>query len=219
MGIAGASGWLEIGQVDKTQFPGLASIPPGGFVDVYTEWTPDFPVPEDELVDGLFGFHTCIRVILDAVAGETVLGNQDGDREQENISTFQASETSGGEPLKTTIRLHNDDLVNPQFFYLSYEDDIPAGWLLDINNGDLSIELAPGEVREIPVTVEPTGAAALGSVFAVDIQAARFKNLVNDHDPFPLRYQFEAERTNQFTWHYDESGPIVWRVRISKVAG
>jgi uncharacterized protein (DUF2249 family) len=43
--------------------------------------------------------------------------------------------------------------------------------------------------------------------------------LINDHDPFPLRYQFEAERTNQFTWHYDESGPIVWRVRIGKVAG
>ena len=43
--------------------------------------------------------------------------------------------------------------------------------------------------------------------------------LINDHDPFPLRYQFEAERTNHFTWHYDESGPIVWRVRIGKVAG
>lgn len=42
--------------------------------------------------------------------------------------------------------------------------------------------------------------------------------LINDHDPFPLRYQFEAERTNQFTWDYEESGPVVWRVRIGKVA-
>ncbi len=42
--------------------------------------------------------------------------------------------------------------------------------------------------------------------------------LVNDHDPKPLRYQFEAEHTGQFTWDYLESGPEVWRVRIGKVA-
>jgi hypothetical protein len=131
-----------------------------------------------------------LRVKLDAVAGETVFGNQDGDREQENISTFQAGEAGGGEPLKTAIRLHNDDLANPQFFYLSYEDDIPAGWQLDINGGDLSIELAAGEVREIPVVVEPSGGAALGSVFAVDIQAARFKDLVNDLDPSDQHLEF-----------------------------
>jgi uncharacterized protein (DUF2249 family) len=41
--------------------------------------------------------------------------------------------------------------------------------------------------------------------------------LVNDHDPFPLRYQFEAERTGGFTWDYLESGPRVWRVRIGRV--
>jgi uncharacterized protein (DUF2249 family)/hemerythrin-like domain-containing protein len=42
--------------------------------------------------------------------------------------------------------------------------------------------------------------------------------LVNDHDPKPLRYQFEAEHTGEFTWDYLESGPKVWRVRISKVS-
>ena len=40
--------------------------------------------------------------------------------------------------------------------------------------------------------------------------------LVNDHDPFPLRYQFEAERTGQYGWEYLEQGPQVWRVEISK---
>lgn len=43
--------------------------------------------------------------------------------------------------------------------------------------------------------------------------------LINDHDPFPLRHQFEATRTGQYTWDYAESGPAVWRVRIGKVAG
>jgi uncharacterized protein (DUF2249 family)/iron-sulfur cluster repair protein YtfE (RIC family) len=40
--------------------------------------------------------------------------------------------------------------------------------------------------------------------------------LVNDHDPKPLWYQFEAEHTGQFTWDYLESGPEVWRVRIGR---
>ncbi len=40
--------------------------------------------------------------------------------------------------------------------------------------------------------------------------------LVNDHDPKPLYYQFQAERTDQFTWDYLEEGPKVWRVRIGR---
>ncbi len=40
--------------------------------------------------------------------------------------------------------------------------------------------------------------------------------LVNDHDPLPLRYQFEAERRDQFDWEYLKQGPQVWRVRIAK---
>lgn len=40
--------------------------------------------------------------------------------------------------------------------------------------------------------------------------------LVNDHDPKPLRYQFQAEHPGQFTWEYLETGPEVWRVRIGR---
>lgn len=40
--------------------------------------------------------------------------------------------------------------------------------------------------------------------------------LVNDHDPMPLYYQFNAERNGQFEWDYVEKGPQVWRVNISK---
>lgn len=42
--------------------------------------------------------------------------------------------------------------------------------------------------------------------------------LLNDHDPRPLRYQFEAEHAGKFGWEYVEQGPAVWRVQISKVA-
>lgn len=40
--------------------------------------------------------------------------------------------------------------------------------------------------------------------------------LINDHDPKPLFYQFQAESKNEFTWDYLEKGPDVWRVRIGK---
>jgi len=43
--------------------------------------------------------------------------------------------------------------------------------------------------------------------------------LVNDHDPKPLRYQFEAEHQGDFTWDVLEAGPTVWRVRIGRPAG
>ena len=42
--------------------------------------------------------------------------------------------------------------------------------------------------------------------------------LVNDHDPKPLKYQFEAENAGEFSWEYLEQGPEVWRVRIGRVA-
>ncbi len=40
--------------------------------------------------------------------------------------------------------------------------------------------------------------------------------LVNDHDPFPLKHQFDAIRPGQFTWTYLQSGPVVWRISIRK---
>lgn len=42
--------------------------------------------------------------------------------------------------------------------------------------------------------------------------------LVNDHDPKPLYYQFQAEHAGAFQWDYLEQGPDVWRVRIGRPA-
>lgn len=42
--------------------------------------------------------------------------------------------------------------------------------------------------------------------------------LLNDHDPKPLYYQFQAEHTGRFTWDYLEKGPESWRVRIRKLS-
>lgn len=41
--------------------------------------------------------------------------------------------------------------------------------------------------------------------------------LLNDHDPVPLRYQFEAEFPGSFSWEYIERGPEEFRVKITKL--
>ncbi len=41
--------------------------------------------------------------------------------------------------------------------------------------------------------------------------------LINDHDPKPLHYQFQAEHAGEFSWEYLEEGPEVWRVQIGRV--
>ncbi len=41
--------------------------------------------------------------------------------------------------------------------------------------------------------------------------------ITNDHDPKPLRYQFEAEYKDQFEWEYVQKGPKDWIVRIKRI--
>lgn len=42
--------------------------------------------------------------------------------------------------------------------------------------------------------------------------------LVNDHDPQPLRYQFVDRAFGQFEWAVLEAGPAVWRIQITRSA-
>lgn len=42
--------------------------------------------------------------------------------------------------------------------------------------------------------------------------------LVNDHDPRPLRFQFNDRNPGQYDWSYIESGPQTWRVNIKRIA-
>ncbi|WP_059170906.1 DUF2249 domain-containing protein [Bacillus sp. FJAT-27445] len=40
--------------------------------------------------------------------------------------------------------------------------------------------------------------------------------IINDHDPRPLLYQFMMERPEAFEWEYLEEGPETWKVAIQK---
>lgn len=43
--------------------------------------------------------------------------------------------------------------------------------------------------------------------------------LVNDHDPQPLRRQFEDRADGTFEWTVVDAGPAVWRIRVTRIAG
>lgn len=69
------------------------------------------------------------------------------------------------------------------------------------------------DVRAIPCRVKH------GQIFQRwhDLPVGSHFILVNDHDPIPLRYQFEAEFGGAFTWEYLEQGPEQFRVKIAKL--
>lgn len=52
-----------------------------------------------------------------------------------------------------------------------------------------------------------------------DLPVGDFFILLNDHDPVPLWYQFQAEWPGAFQWDYVERGPEDFRVKITKVRG
>lgn len=49
-----------------------------------------------------------------------------------------------------------------------------------------------------------------------NLAAGESFELVNDHDPKPLYYQFMAERPGELGWEYLEEGPDTWRVVLTK---
>ena len=49
------------------------------------------------------------------------------------------------------------------------------------------------------------------------LQPGQSLQLLNDHSPQPLRYQFDARSGGQFEWTTLEAGPAVWRVEITRV--
>lgn len=124
-------------------------------------------------------------------AGHTVLALLDASRAVEREVLWPALGALPGVDLPTVVA----DL-----------DTVLAGGTLDVP--------AELDVREIPhgrrhPTIFGTYARlSPGGSFVI----------VNNHDPKPLRREFEATFPGAFAWDYVESGPERWRVRIGKVA-
>jgi uncharacterized protein (DUF2249 family) len=69
------------------------------------------------------------------------------------------------------------------------------------------------DVRPIPCRVKHA------QIFQrwIDLPVGQHFILLNDHDPVPLRYQFESEFPDAFSWDYVERGPDDFRVKITKL--
>jgi hypothetical protein len=198
MGITNTTQWALVGKANSVGFPQLTSIPVGGFVDVFVDWKPTFTLTPAQVAAGVFYFHSCLRVRIDAVAGETVLANQDGDREQENISYFQVAPKKGPKPHHMrSVLLHNDDLKRAKDIILGYRLTVPKkgaeDWQVQLNKGVHEVTLAPGERREVPVEVVPGPSANIpGQRYSVDVFGLTHHVLVNDLD--------EKDRHNEFRY-------------------
>lgn len=70
------------------------------------------------------------------------------------------------------------------------------------------------DVREIPRSERH---ALIFGVFD-ELNPGQALELVNDHDPVGLRYQFEERHPGKFDWTYIDSGPDLWRVWIAKLS-
>jgi hypothetical protein len=191
LGINGSNGFVQLGSVGPAQFPGLASIPPGGHVDVYLEWTPNFPLTPQQIAQGNFFFHTCVRVRLSHVPGETFFANQDGDGQQENIDYFDAT-GAGGQPgapgpaNKAVVHLRNDSpAVSKTFFLGVLRDTLPTGWAVAINGGQPVVALAPGQERDIPVSIKQNVAEPIGTRHRIRLIASSEITFTNPRHPTP----------------------------------
>ena len=69
------------------------------------------------------------------------------------------------------------------------------------------------DVREIPCSIKH---GLIIQTF-IDLAAGEHFILRNDHDPVPLRYQFEAEFPGTFTWENVHRRPEDVAVKITKV--
>jgi hypothetical protein len=142
------------------------------------DWKPAVNLTPAQLAAGLFYFHSCLRVRIDQVAGETVLANQDGDREQENISYFEvpAIPKLVIGPLERKVWIRNGDPTHARSFLIGSRLTVPKNgatdWSVDVNHGAPEVTLAPNESRQIPVEID-TGSAVpvAGQRYSVDIFA------------------------------------------------
>lgn len=192
LGINGANGFVEIGSVDRIDFPELAIINAGEYVDVFLPWTP--AVPPEDLEEGAFDFHSCLRVRIDPVANETNTANQDGHAEQENIAQFytspdnaglsiQAGTAAAGVPIELVVHLRNDSEASRRSFNLFWDSNLPPQWALTVNGGVRVVELDPGEVVDVPVSIVPEGVRLAGQRYWVHVGAESLRFLINDKDP------------------------------------
>jgi uncharacterized protein (DUF2249 family) len=86
--------------------------------------------------------------------------------------------------------------------------------LLKSDNGDkhMNVKMKTLDLRPLPPRERHT------KIFETwnSLESGETMKIINDHDPKPLRYQFEAEQSGKFEWEYEQEGPADWIVNIKR---
>jgi uncharacterized protein (DUF2249 family) len=49
------------------------------------------------------------------------------------------------------------------------------------------------------------------------LQTGETLRVINDHNPKPLYYHFEAEQKGKFQWEFEQEGPKDWIFKIKRI--
>ena len=126
--------------------------------------------------------------------------------------SFQLVNDHDPKPLYYQLQGQNPGLVE-----WDYAEAGPEVWRVnvgrraDVKDADQAVK-AVVDVR----TVVPRERHPLIFRTFDSLQPGEAFQLVNDHDPKPLHYQFQHERPGAFQWTYVEQGPQVWRVNVAR---
>ena len=182
VGVRDATGWLEVGSVT------IPTLAPGASRDVYVNWTPHVTLTPAQISEGHFNFHTCVQIKIDAVAGEVILSNQDGDGEQENFDHFEAVRDPVTHDFHVPDRefyLFNHNLMDhqnltgappphsgyPRHFQLRIKSEMPPDWNYQVAGGETELVLGPEEVRKVPVKVVVPPGTPIARTFFLRVTA------------------------------------------------
>ncbi|MBZ5522354.1 MAG: hypothetical protein LAP21_08960 [Acidobacteriia bacterium] len=193
VGVRDANGWVEVG---STTIPTLTA---GAAQDVYVNWTPSVTLTPAQISDGHFNFHTCVQIKIDAVAGELITSNQDGDGEQENFDHFEAVR----DPITHNFHVPDRDfyLFNhmkvhydntgappphpglPKHFQLRIKSEMPPDWNYEVAGGETELVLAAEEVRKVPVKVKVPPGTPVAKTFFLRVTAFDQEAMINPAVP------------------------------------
>jgi uncharacterized protein (DUF2249 family) len=123
--------------------------------------------------------------------------------ERETACDLQAGEIVSMEPgARHRVEAHEDSVLLVTITGMGLIADVAANSVeeLDLRN-------VPRPLRH-PLIFAKFDALPIGSSM----------RLLNDHDPIPLSRQLETIRPEQALWEYEERGPNLFRIRITRIA-
>lgn len=79
--------------------------------------------------------------------------------------------------------------------------------------------MGKGNMAKLDIRIIPPSARHPGIVFNMwdKLKAGEILQIINDHDPKPLRQMFESEYGGFYKWEYESQGPHDWMINITKI--